>query len=327
MATPRFFIDYDTDYGVVETVRPGLRRVTAHNPSRFTFRGTGTYIVGFGEVAVIDPGPADGAHISALLNGLRGERVVAVLVTHTHSDHSPGVMALAEHADFVSYGFDPSVVTPPPPGYFDGFFDELPDPPTPSSSETGSHDGSDVERETVDLGFSPDVVVSDGARIEGEGWSFEALHTPGHMSNHVSYAWAEGHGVFTGDHVMGWSTTVIPAPDGDLNAYMASLERLGARDDRTYWPTHGAPIDAPQAFVHALADHRRARSEQILGALAGGTESVAAMVAQMYAEVPIELWRPASLSVLAHLIALAAEDRVVPNADPQTKAPTHWALR
>jgi glyoxylase-like metal-dependent hydrolase (beta-lactamase superfamily II) len=279
-------------YGMAETLSPLVRRVLARNPSPFTFTGTGTYLVGRGEVAVIDPGPADPAHIASILEATRGETIAAILITHTHLDHSPGAVPLKAACGAPVVGCAPLVLADDGPRADAGF----------------------------DPSYAPDRVLADGEAVEGPGWTLKAVATPGHTSNHLCYTLAEEGALLTGDHVMGWSTTVVAPPDGDMAAYMASLARLLERTDRRYYPTHGAPVDEPQRWVRHLIGHRRQREAQILGLLEAGPRAIPAMVEQMYAAVDRRLWPAAGRSVLAHLLDLEARGRV-------TRAGDHWALR
>ena len=242
MAPIPFLTDFDPRYGECVEVAPGIRRVVADNPSKFTAWGTGTYIVGRGRVAVIDPGPALDAHVDAVLAaGWRGETVTHLLITHTHADHSPAAAALRERTGAPTYGFGPH--------------------PAGADAESEEHG---------DLAFVPDVAVRDGDVITGDGFAFECLHTPGHISNHVCYAERTTGSLFPGDHVMGWSTTVISPPDGRIPDYLANLRRLLDRDESAYYPTHGPPITDPEPFVAALVEHRLERERQILDQLAAG---------------------------------------------------------
>ena len=287
-----FLTESAVDYGVVVEMAPGLRRVMANNPSKFTYRGTGTYIVGKGRVAIVDPGPDDADHIDAVLAAVDGERVEALLITHTHRDHSPASRAVAEATGAPAYGFGPH----------------------PAAD---SDDGKSEERGDID--FSPDSAVTHGEVVEGPGWSFECLYTPGHISNHVAYRWREASGVFTGDHIMGWSTTIIPPPDGNMTDYLSSLRLLAdTSGDLVYWPTHGPPVTEPHALVEALYAHRLDRERQILECLATGPQTIAEMVGVMYADVASELHEPAARSVLAHLIAMTGNGRV--GTDGETTA-------
>lgn len=276
-------------YGTVSGLSPLVRRVIAPNPSAFTFHGTGTYIIGHGEgVAVVDPGPDDAAHIEALLGSLAGETVSHILITHTHRDHSPGAVLLQARTGAPTYGFGPH---PLPRGGI-------------AVEEGGDHD------------FAPDHLLSDGDVLQGKGWTVSALHTPGHISNHLCFGLHEEKALFSGDHVMGWSTTVISPPDGNMTDYYASLDKLLPRDDVRYYPTHGAPIDAmntshsPQHFVRALIRHRQAREAQIVACLKARPQTIPQMVATMYADVPKYLHPAAARSVLAHLIHMVEDGRV-----------------
>lgn len=305
--------DFDVEYGRVDQVSPLIRRVVAENPGRFTFTGTGTYVVGHGRVAVIDPGPALPEHLAALERALDGEVVTHILITHTHGDHSPGAAPLKQRTGAPTYGFGPHpaadirIGTPS-----EGAATEDTAPETP-------------QEERSDLDFVPDVVTRDGDVIAGDGWTIEALHTPGHISNHLCFALREESALFTGDHVMGWSTSVIPSPDGNLTDYMTNLRRLLDRDDAIYWPTHGPPITEPRRFVTALIAHREERTAQVLERLAAGDSTIDAMVPAMYADVDPALHPAAARSVLAHLVALAHDGTVRTDDDPPTTAST-WQL-
>ena len=219
-------------YGRLEKVSPLIRRIVARNPGPFTFLGTGTYVVGRGRVAVIDPGPDLAEHVAALLAGLAGESVSHIVITHTHLDHSPAAAALQAATGAPTYGFGPHG----------------------RRGETGESG--------ADLAFTPDHRLADGDSLAGAGWRLDALHTPGHASNHLCFALPEEQALFSGDHVMGWSTTVVAPQDGDMAAYMRSLTRLRQREERTYWPTHGGPIRDPHRHVDALIEHRLARHPQ-----------------------------------------------------------------
>ena len=270
--------ELEFEYAKVAEVAPGIRRVVARNPSPFTLYGTGTYILGRGRVAVVDPGPADEAHIHAILEATSGETITHMLVTHTHMDHSPGCRLLRAHTDAETYGH-------------------------------GRHGAARIASGVVveeggDMDFEPDVTVRDGDTVEGDGWSVECVHTPGHTSNHICYAAAKSQALFSGDHVMGWSTSVISPPDGDMADYMASLERLLTRDEAVYWPTHGPAITDPKPHVRAFIAHRREREAEILDFLAKGPHRIAEMVPTLYAGVPRQLHPAAARSVLATLVLL-----------------------
>ena len=277
-------------YGELAEVAPGIRRIIARNPSPFTLHGTGTYVLGRGSVAVIDPGPADPAHIDALLAGLQGERITHVLVTHTHLDHSPGCRLLARHADAPTYGYGPH--------------------------GAGRLEADSPVEEGADMEFRPDRQVRHGQRIEGDGWSVECVHTPGHTSNHCCYALDGAGALFSGDHVMGWSTSIVSPPDGNMGDYLASLALLLERDDRIYWPTHGPAVQEPKTLVRAFIAHRQARERQILDCVGRGQRRIADMLPSMYAHLPKSMHPAAARSALAaieHLIdkgALAAEGEV-----------------
>ena len=283
---PKLPIDrsYDPVYGVVVQVAPGVRRVLAHNPNAFTFHGTGTYIVGTGTLAVIDPGPLQTEHVEALLAATKGERISHILITHTHNDHSPAALPLKQATGAKTYGF----------GRHGG---------------SRTNEGVDVE-EGGDQAFEPDVVVRDGDLIEGDGFVFEALHTPGHTSNHICYGLKEAGAFFSGDHVMGWSTTVIAPPDGNMAQYFQSLQKLLVRKDNVYYPTHGNPVREPQQFVLQLIAHRHAREEQIEVCVRHGLSSITEMVGVIYSEIDKRMHPAAARSVLAHLQHMVERGRV-----------------
>ncbi|WP_298745782.1 MBL fold metallo-hydrolase [uncultured Brevundimonas sp.] len=292
----------DVVHGRVERVSPLIRRVVAANPGPFTYTGTGTYIVGRPEpgagAAVIDPGPADDAHLAALLAAVEGQTVSHVLVTHTHRDHSP----LAR--PFAAAVGAPVLAARPP--------------------ARGVH-ASTASEEDDDESFAPDRVLTGGETLAGDGWTLEAMATPGHASNHMAFVLREENALFSGDHVMGWSTTVVAPPDGDMAAYMASLEAVIARGFSTIWPTHGAPITEPGPFLEAYRAHRLEREAQILARLAAGPHRIPGLVPALYAAVDPRLWPAAGLSVWAHLIALERAGRVAAAPDPGLDA--LWRLR
>ena len=269
-------------YGKVERLSSLVRRILARNPSAFTFTGTGTYIVGTGEVAVIDPGPNDPAHIEAITDALAGETIRHIIVTHTHRDHSPAAVPLKAATGAVVVGCAPLALAEHGPKVEEGF----------------------------DATYSPDRILQDGESVTGADWTLTALHTPGHTSNHLCFALAEERALFTGDHVMGWSTTVVTPPDGDMAAYIASLRKLLDRDDALYYPTHGAAVTEPKRLVRGLITHRKQREGQILKLLGEGPKPVPTMVAAMYANVASILHPAAGRSVLAHLIDLHARGLV-----------------
>jgi len=298
VSAPEFRPLDDVEYGRVDRVAPMLRRVIAENPSKFTYRGTGTYVVGEGEVAVVDPGPDLDSHRDALHAALAGERVTAILVTHCHSDHSPLAAWLREETGAPTYAFGPH---PPP---------DPDDTEEQEELEEEIAEGVKVE-EAIDLAFAPDVRVVDGAvAASGPGWTIKGVHTPGHTSNHMCFAFVEEGVLFPGDHVMGWSTTVVSPPDGDMAAYVESLRKVAGRGDRTYWPTHGPSIPEPRRYVDALVEHRLQRERQVLDAVRDGLVEIPAIVALLYKDVDETLHKPAGRSVLAHLVKLVDDGRV-----------------
>jgi glyoxylase-like metal-dependent hydrolase (beta-lactamase superfamily II) len=278
-----FVPDPDVRYGEALTVSPLVRRVVARNPSAFTYTGSGTYIVGHGTVAVIDPGPNLPEHVEAILAATAGETISAILITHTHRDHSPAAAPLSARTGAPVIGCAPIVI---------------------------DDDGPRAD-EAFDTTYAPARVLQDGEAVSGPGWTLTAVHTPGHTSNHLCYELVEEQALFTGDHVMGWSTTVIAPPDGDMADYRASLSKLIGRSDRVYYPTHGQPVVKPQAFARALLAHRRQREAQILTCIDDGLTAIPDMVARMYANVAKALHGAAGRSVLAHLIDLEQRGLVV----------------
>lgn len=282
-------------YGTAVQVSPLVRRVIAHNPSKYTYLGTGTYIVGNGDVAVIDPGPILDDHRTALAAALEGERVRAILVTHCHSDHSPLAAWLRDETGAPTIAFGPH-------GSVEADAD----------AEVGADAEDEVTlEEATDTQFDPDVRVNDGeVAAMGTGWTMRAVYTPGHTSNHMCYALDEEQALFTGDHVMGWSTTVVSPPDGDMRDYIESLRKVMARNDASLWPTHGAPVTSPRPFLEAFLEHRLEREAQVLAAVRSGRSDIEGMVKQMYADVREELHKAAGRSVLSHLIKLVDEGKV-----------------
>ena len=284
-----FVREFEFVYGRPARVSPLIRRVVAENPGPFTFTGTGTYVVGHGEVAVIDPGPLDEAHLVALLKAVEGERVTHVFVTHTHLDHSPLARPFAQATGATIYAARP---------------------PAPEAAP-----GVVVE-EGDDGRFRPDLEIGDGVTFETPGWTIEAVATPGHASNHLCFALREENALFSGDHVMGWSTTVVSPPDGDMGAYYASLDKVAARGFATLWPTHGPPVTEVAPFLAAYKAHRLERERQILDQVRAGRGRIADMVPAIYAAVDRRLWPAAAHSVLAHLIHLARTGVVETEGEP-----------
>jgi glyoxylase-like metal-dependent hydrolase (beta-lactamase superfamily II) len=268
--------------GIAQSLHPLIRRVLAPNPSPFTYTGTQTYIVGKGEVAVIDPGPDEPDHVAAILEAVAGERIVAIVCTHTHRDHSPASRTLRAATGAPIVGCPPLAL--------------VDDGPRADAS--------------FDMDYVPDRVLADGEAISGPGWTLEAVATPGHTSNHICFALPEAGALFTGDHVMGWSTSVVSPPDGDMGDYMASLDKLMKRDDRIYYPAHGEGVEQPQRFVRHMAGHRKSREKQILRLLGDGPQTIPDMVARMYVGLDTRLIGAAGRSVQAHLIDLQTRDLV-----------------
>ncbi|MBX9814095.1 MAG: MBL fold metallo-hydrolase [Sphingomonas sp.] len=252
---------------------PLIARVLAPNPSPFTHTGTQTHLIGTSDLAIIDPGPDDARHLHALLEAIAGRPVRAILVTHTHRDHSPLSRALAAATGAPVIGCAPLAL-----------------------SMEGRADAA------FDTDYAPDHILTEGDEVQGDGWTLTAVATPGHTSNHLAFAFPEEKALFSGDHVMGWSTTVVMPPDGDMGAFMASLEKLLARDDAIYYPAHGEPVENPQRYVRHLLGHRQLRERQIADQLAQGPRAIPAMVQAMYVGLDPRLVRAAEGSVLAHLL-------------------------
>lgn len=272
---------------------PLVRRIVANNSGPITFTGTCSYVVGQGQVAIIDPGPELPEHIEALLAAVRGETVTHILVTHTHRDHSPAARAIqaATGAKLVGCG------------------------PHRSARALGMDEVNLLEASS-DKDYAPEWEMREGDTVEGPGWRLTAVETPGHMANHLAFALPEEKTLFSGDHVMAWATTVIAPPDGSMSDFMASLEKLRARDEETYWPGHGGPVREPQRFVRALAHHRRQREVSILNRLAAGDRTIPAIVAAIYQGLKPALIGAAGLSVFAHLEDLVARGAVITDGFP-----------
>ena len=275
----------DVDYGVAEEIAPGVRRIVANNPGPYTFLGTNTYIVGTREVAVIDPGPADAAHLAAIAEATRGERVTHILITHSHRDHCDGALPLQAKlgGEIVAYG------------------------PTGTPRGVGTPDLGDA---FVDAAFSPDLPVADGDTVKGRGFALDVLHMPGHAPDHLCFALVGKRTVFTGDHVMGWNTTVIAPPEGNMADFIASLERLAQRHDKVFLPGHGGRIETPRRVVRAYITHRKWREQNILACIDNGVCTIPRIVAKLYGAIDADLKGAAALSVLAHLEHLSAKGLV-----------------
>ena len=261
---------------------PLVTRVLAPNASPYTCTGTQTHIVGAHDLAIIDPGPADPAHHEALLRVVAGRPVRAIVITHHHRDHSPGARRLSDETGAPIVGAAPFALTDDGPRADDAF----------------------------DADYAPDRVLAEGETLAGEGWTLETIATPGHTKNHLAFALPEANALFSGDHVMGWSTSVVSPPDGDMTDYMASLEKLLGRDDRVFYPGHGLEIDRPQRLVRGLLGHRKQREGQILRLLEEAPRAIPAMVEKMYVGLDPRLFPAAERSVLAHLIDLARRGMV-----------------
>ncbi len=278
---------------VIDEVTPGIRRVLCNNPGPFTFTGTLTYIVGRGKVAIIDPGPADEAHIAAVLDAVKGETVSHIFVTHTHRDHSPAVPRVKAATGATVYAEGPHRAARP---LHIGEQNPL--------DSSGDHD------------FRPDIALRDGEIVRGDGWTIEAVATPGHTANHMAFSFKEENALFCGDHVMGWATSIVAPPDGAMSDYMASLHKLAGRGERTYYPGHGpAVVDGPR-FVAFYIAHRRARERSILARLAKGECDIPTLVRAIYIGIDPRLTGAAGLSVLAHMEDLVARGVVETDGAP-----------
>ena len=328
MATAIPFVrEMEFSYGAVDRVAVGLRRVIARNPSKYTFHGSGTYVVGDGEVAVIDPGPDDDDHLAALLVALGDETVTHILVTHTHRDHSPLARRLAAETGAPIWGCAPHRLHPDWP---DDPADESEVEPgvEPEIERVPASGAESSEPENTERGFDedhrPDRELFDGDVVEGPDWRLEAVHTPGHTSNHLCFASDDG-AMFTGDHVMGWSTSVIAPPDGDMGTYLDSLSLLADREDHVYWPTHGPSVTDPQAHVRSFLAHRAEREHAIVQLLeTAGPSRVEELVAVLYADVDERLHQPAGRSVHSHLLRLRHIGVVEAEGDERIRSQARW---
>jgi glyoxylase-like metal-dependent hydrolase (beta-lactamase superfamily II) len=275
----------DVDYGVAQEVAPGVRRIVANNPGPYTFLGTNSYVVGSGEVAVIDPGPAEPSHLEAIAAAIKGERLTQILITHSHRDHCDGARGLQALAGGKIAAFGP----------------------------TGTARGAGapgLSYDFVDPDFVPDRKLADGDTVRGKDFALDVLHMPGHAPDHLCFALVGKRTMFTGDHVMGWNTTVIAPPEGDLAQFLASLERLMQRHDKMFLPGHGGRIQTPQRVVKAYIMHRKWREQTILACLEDGICTVPRIVARLYGTLDAGLKEAAALSVLAHLEYLIDRDLV-----------------
>lgn len=271
----KFDRNFEPPFGMAVEVSPLIRRITCNNPGLFTFRGTNTFIVGRGIVAIIDPGPDDEAHLAAVLNAVRGETVSHILVTHTHMDHSPLAAKLAAATGAKTY----SAISPAIPTVISGVRLDA----------------------SVDQDFTPEVALSDSDVLEGKGWAVEAVFTPGHMANHMSFCLKEEKALLVGDHVMAWATTVVAPPDGNMKDYMGSLRKLLKRNEEIYYPAHGPESTKPKALVRAILAHRKMREEAIYNRVKAGDCTIGEIVASVYSDIDPRLHAAAGLSTLAHL--------------------------
>jgi glyoxylase-like metal-dependent hydrolase (beta-lactamase superfamily II) len=285
--------NFDLPPGKAQEVAPGVRRIVANNAGPFTFKGTVSYIIGRGKVAILDPGPDDDAHVAALLNAVRGETVTHIFVTHTHRDHSPAVPKVKAATGATVYAEGPHRLARPL-----------------HIGETRRLDAS------ADMDFRPDVALADGEVVSGDGWTLEAVTTPGHTANHMAFALQPANLLFSGDHVMAWSTTIVAPPDGAMSDYMASLHKLTRRDEPVYFPGHGGAVrDAPR-FLQSYIRHRQGREASILHRLAKGEADIPTIVRASYIGLDPRLVGAASLSVLAHLEDLVARGIVATEGPP-----------
>ena len=284
--------EFQPTVGIAKDIAPGIRRILAPNPSPMTFRGTNTYLVGEEEIAVIDPGPADGSHLDAILTACAGARLTAILVTHAHLDHSPLAGTLKEVTGAPIYAFSDAF------GGRSAIMKEL-----AAQGLVGGGEGVDAE-------FQPDMELVTGDTVTGKGWVLTALHTPGHFGNHLSFALANT--LFCGDLVMGWASSLVSPPDGDLTDFMASCRMLRETPWSVFYPGHGAPITSPAERLDWLLAHRLARETAILTALKDGPATCAALAPRIYTDTPAALLPAATRNVLAHIIDLHGKNRVEP---------------
>ena len=295
-----FIYDDQVNYGTCERLSPLVRRVVCPNPSPFTYTGTGTFIIGNGIVAILEPGPQDESHLTALLNALEpGETVSHILVTHTHADHSPLAMPLKSHTNALIGG--------------------ALRPPTEATDEAVI-----AMEEAIDESFTPDLPLKEGDTLTGPDWTLEVIETPGHISNHLCFALPEEKTLFTGDHIMAWATSVVIPPDGNMNDYMTSLKKLLSRDDQILRPTHGPAITQARPFIESYISHRTTRESQILSQLESGKTQIKAIVKSLYTDTDPKLHPAAAMSVWAHLESLVASGTVSCQGTPRLNS--HYRL-
>lgn len=288
-----FDSSFSPEYGKPVELSKGIVRLTANNPSAFTFHGTNSYIVGHDTLAVIDPGPVDEAHYQALLAAIAGRPVSHIFVSHTHRDHSPLAQRLKNELGAKTVAEGPHRPARP---YHAGEVNAL--------------------EASADTDFAPDIVLADGGTVEGDGWALEGLHTPGHAANHMAFGLKGTDILFSADHVMAWATSIVAPPDGSMSDYMASLEKLLARDDHVYLPGHGGAVTKPAAFVRGLRAHRKMRERAILERIIQGDRTIGDMVRAIYRDTDPRLHGAAALSVLAHLEDLVGRGEIVTDGDP-----------
>jgi hydroxyacylglutathione hydrolase len=297
MDSPAFDLAFEPAYGQAVPVVAGVERVTVNNPGPFTFFGTNSYIVGSSSVAVIDPGPEDEAHFQALMTALGGREVTHIFVSHTHRDHSPLARRLQAATGAVTVGQGPHrPARPLREGEINPF------------------------SESSDLSFVPDIALSDGETLSGDGWALSAVLTPGHTTNHAAFALAGRDILFSGDHVMAWSTSIVAPPDGSMADYMESLDRLIAREDRLLLPGHGGPVTQPSTFLKALKAHRLRREQAVLARVQAGDQRIAEMVKVIYRDTDPKLHGAAALSVLAHIEDLLERGEIAADGPPSLAA-------
>ncbi len=294
MADLTFERAFEAQYGKAVQVSPLVRRLVCRNPSAFTFHGTASYLVGDRELAVIDPGPDDDSHFSALMAAIGDRPVSHIVITHTHRDHSPLAERLKQATGAKTYGYGPHG----------------------AGARSRAVVSGDVQLDASgDMDFAPDVTLAHGDVIDGAGWDLEAVFTPGHCSNHMAFALKQENALFSGDHVMAWSTSVIAPPDGNMADYFSSLDVLLARDEEVYWPGHGPEKRDPQPFVRAFKTHRKMREEAILNRIRAGDRTVMEIVRAVYANVDARLHPAAAMSTLAHIERLIERGLIVAEGD------------
>ncbi|MFM1815932.1 MAG: hypothetical protein RLZ98_2627 [Pseudomonadota bacterium] len=279
-----FRTEMDFEYGVAREIVPGVARIVANNPGPYTFKGTNTYLIGTRTLALIDPGPEDEAHVDAICRAVAGRRVTHILITHRHRDHTGATARLKERIDAPVYAFGPVTFAPP--------------------RSAGGNSGS------VDKEFPADILLRDGETLAGEGWTMDVLHTPGHLCDHICFRLREAGVLFSGDHVMGWNTSVVAPPNGSMAEYLASLDKVRDLDVTIHLPGHGGRVPEPRRHVKALQLHRQWREEAIVSSLERGRLTIEDIVADVYQGLDERLLRAASLSVEAHVEHLAARGRV-----------------